>query len=79
MDIDDMDMENIESNQQDQEAVIIDFFLFSLQVDIDDIDNNAEDSNNIFASNKYIVKNEHEDTVHKVRTYDLSITYDFYY
>ena len=23
--------------------------------------------------------NEHEDTVHKNRTYDLSITYDFYY
>ena len=23
--------------------------------------------------------NEAEDTVHKVRTYDLSITYDFYY
>ena len=34
---------------------------------------------NIFAQNKYVVMHEQEDTVHKNRTYDLSITYDFYY
>lgn len=39
----------------------------------------SEQVDNIFATNKYIVVSEHEDTVHKVRTYDLSITYDFYY
>ena len=33
---------------------------------------------NIFATGKYVVKNE-EDAVQKVRSYDLSITYDFYY
>lgn len=51
-------------------------------MDIDDIDNiGSSDNNNIFASNKYIVMNgeQGEETVHKNRTYDLSITYDFYY
>ena len=50
-------------------------------MDNDDIDNiDAKGSDNIFASNKYIVMNEdQEETVHKNRTYDLSITYDFYY
>lgn len=38
-----------------------------------------EGSDNIFASGKYVVRNEPEDTVHKARSYDLSITYDFYY
>jgi hypothetical protein len=46
-------------------------------VDIDDIDNGAND--NVFASNKYVVMHEAEDNVYKNRTYDLSITYDFYY
>ena len=71
MDMDDMDGQNIvESNDnQQQEAV-----------DIDDIDNKGGDnSNNIFAGGKYFVSNEPEDTCHKVRSYDLSITYDFYY
>lgn len=62
-----MEMENVDNDQQQQEAV-----------DMDDIDN-QEQSDNVFATNKYIVMNEPEDTVHKVRTYDLSITYDFYY
>lgn len=39
----------------------------------------GNDNNNVFVGNKYVVKNEQEDTVHRVRTYDLSITYDFYY
>lgn len=47
-------------------------------VDIDDIDNNKEEVN-IFATGKYVVRDEPDDTVHKVRSYDLSITYDFYY
>ena len=46
-------------------------------MDIDDIDNKDENIN-IFATGKYIVKNE-EEAVHKNRSYDLSITYDFYY
>ncbi len=41
-------------------------------VDIDDVDN-------VFAADAYIVRDEPEDTVEKVRSYDLSITYDFYY
>jgi len=72
MDID--DIHNIDADEdmhQDEPAK-----------DIDD-DDNAGDAGtadtNIFATNKYIVMNEHEDTVHKNRTYDLSITYDFYY
>lgn len=49
-------------------------------MDIDDIDAaDGQNSDNIFASGKYVVKQETEDTVHKNRTYDLSITYDFYY
>jgi ubiquitin-like-conjugating enzyme ATG3 len=47
-------------------------------MDIDDI-NNEENKDNVFASGKYVVMNEQEDTVHKTRTYNLSITYDFYY
>ena len=61
-----MDIDNGEG-EQNEEAV-----------DIDDIDNNKDDNINIFATGKYIVHNE-EDTVHKVRSYDLSISYDFYY
>ena len=49
-------------------------------MDIDDIDAaGGTNSDNVFASGKYVVKQELEDTVHKNRTYDLSITYDFYY
>lgn len=47
-------------------------------MDIDDINNKEDENVNIFASGKYIVHNE-DDGVRKVRTYDLSITYDFYY
>lgn len=36
-------------------------------------------SANVFGTGKYVVQQESEDTVHKTRTYDLSITYDFYY
>ena len=36
-------------------------------------------ADNVFASGKYVVKQETEDTVQINRTYDLSITYDFYY
>lgn len=67
MDIDDMeniDDMNVESQQE--------------AVDIDDIDDNKEEVN-IFASGKFVSVEEPEDTVHKVRSYDLSITYDFYY
>lgn len=68
MDIDDMDnIADIDGGDNQQEAQ-----------DIDDIDNNKEEVN-IFASGKYVVREEPEDTVHKVRSYDLSITYDFYY
>ena len=68
MDIDDMqNIEDDENIQQEEEAV-----------DIDDIDNVGA-SDNVFATNKYVVMHEQEDTVHKNRTYDLSITYDFYY
>lgn len=44
-------------------------------MDIDEIGQ----SDNIFEGSKYFVVEEPEDTVKKVRTYDLSITYDFYY
>jgi len=44
-------------------------------MDIDDMD----DSGNVFGTDKYVVMNQEEDTVQKNRTYDLSITYDFYY
>ena len=37
------------------------------------------DDENVFASNKYTIANEGDETVHKNRSYDLSITYDFYY
>jgi ubiquitin-like-conjugating enzyme ATG3 len=47
-------------------------------MDIDDI-GKEESKDNVFASGKYVVMNEQEDTVHKTRTYNLSITYDFYY
>lgn len=47
-------------------------------MDIDDI-NKEETKDNVFASGKYVVMNEQEDTVTKTRTYNLSITYDFYY
>lgn len=69
MDIDDMqNVEDIDQQQDDQEAM-----------DIDDIDQHEGGTTNIFASNKYVVMQEPEDNVHKNRTYDLSITYDFYY
>jgi len=66
-----MDMDNIidggETNEQEA-------------VDIDDIGNkNEANSDNIFATGKYVVMDEPDDTVHKVRSYDLSITYDFFY
>jgi ubiquitin-like-conjugating enzyme ATG3 len=50
-------------------------------VDIDDIAANQSNDKdtNIFASGQYVVMNEPEDNVHKVRSYDLSITYDFYF
>lgn len=72
MDIDDMqDIDDAEVGGvvQEEEAA-----------DMDEIMNGAEDVN-VFASDKYIVKNaeDDEDTVHKNRTYDLSITYDFFY
>ena len=41
--------------------------------------NDNQNSNNILASDQYFVIKEPEDNVHKVRSYDLSITYDFYY
>jgi ubiquitin-like-conjugating enzyme ATG3 len=44
-------------------------------MDIDDMDDNV----NVFGTDKYVVMNQEEDTVQKNRTYDLSITYDFYY
>ena len=69
MDIDDMDNIIDGGEENDQEAV-----------DIDDIGNRVEaNSDNIFATGKYLVVDEPDDTVHKVRSYDLSITYDFYY
>jgi ubiquitin-like-conjugating enzyme ATG3 len=68
MDID--DMENIEDDNQDMQEEA---------VDIDDIDNIDSKEDNIFSSDKYIIRQEQEDTVHKNRTYDLSVTYDFYY
>lgn len=51
--------------------------------DIDD-DSDEEGDDNIFATGKYVVRNEEEDVadldnVVKSRRYDLSITYDFYY
>ena len=69
MDIDEMevvDADMIGGDAQEDEAV-----------DIDDIDNMKDD--NVFASGKYVVKQEESDTVRKNRSYDLSITYDFYY
>ena len=70
MDIDDIgevcDID--EDQQQDNQEVM----------DIDDIQN-EESKDNVFGSGKYVVMNEQEDTVHKTRTYNLSITYDFYY
>ena len=66
LDID--EIQNIDDEDQKQEDEVM---------DIDDIDNGAE--TNIFATDKYVVRHEEEDTVHKNRTYDLSITYDFYY
>ena len=70
MDIDDVaDIVDMDDNNDQQEAV-----------DIDDIDNNQNtNSDNIFATGKYVVMDEPDDTVHKVRSYDLSITYDFFY
>ena len=48
-------------------------------MDIDDIQNDASDNNNIFSGEKYIVTHEPDETIQKVRSYDLSVTYDFYY
>ena len=49
-------------------------------MDIDDIQNEeTKNNNNVFGTGKYVVMNEQEDTVQKTRTYNLSITYDFYY
>jgi ubiquitin-like-conjugating enzyme ATG3 len=71
MDIDDIDNVIDDAGNQDEQQEA---------VDIDDIDNKQEgDSDNIFATGKYIVRNEPDETVQKVRSYDLSITYDFYY
>lgn len=67
MDIDDMD--NIIHGEEKQEEA----------VDIDDIANDKDNNTNIFANGKYFVMNEPEDTIQKVRSYDLSITYDFFY
>ena len=49
---------------------------------MDDLENEAE--NNIFASDKYVVKQDEKDKSgvsinKKVRKYDLSITYDYYH
>ena len=73
MDIDDMDAGIVDIDggadiDAQQEAV-----------DIDDIKDSKAEDINIFATGKYAVVAEPEDTVHKVRSYDLSITYDFYY
>ena len=39
-----------------------------------------KDDDNLFAQDKYIVRHQDdEELVHKNRTYDLSITYDFYH
>lgn len=51
-------------------------------MDLDDLENMEE--NNIFASDKYVVKNAEEGISHiavnaKLRKYDLSITYDYYH
>jgi hypothetical protein len=68
MDIDEIEnIDDVNGGVDNQEAV-----------DIDDIDNNKDDVN-IFATGKFVSVDEPEDTVHKVRSYDLSITYDFYY
>lgn len=69
MDIDDDNVID-DANEAEEEAM-----------DIDDIakQQDAGTGGNIFASNKYIVMQEPEDNIHRNRTYDLSITYDFYY
>jgi len=64
VDIDDMNVVEEEKKEEEAEAM-----------DIDDMD----DSANVFGTDKYVVMNQEEDTVQKNRTYDLSITYDFYY
>lgn len=51
-------------------------------VDLDDLED--EGNNNIFASDKYVVKNDQVDKSglninQKVRKYDLSITYDYFH
>lgn len=71
MDIDDIqDIEDIDKDEQQAEA---------LDIDAMDIDGDGATTTNIFGTNKYIVMEQAEETVHKNRTYDLSITYDFYY
>jgi ubiquitin-like-conjugating enzyme ATG3 len=49
-------------------------------VDLDDLD---DESNNIFASDKYVVKNDEDlsglQVNAKMRKYDLSITYDYFH
>lgn len=51
-------------------------------MDLDDLEDEA--NNNIFASDKYVVKNDTDDKSglsinKKVRKYDLSITYDYFH
>lgn len=69
MDIDDMEEENVIGGEEKQEEA----------VDIDDIDNNEAGNTNIFATGKYVVMNEPDENIQKVRSYDLSVTYDFFY
>jgi ubiquitin-like-conjugating enzyme ATG3 len=48
--------------------------------DMDEVMKDEGKADNIFATDKYIVRHQDdEDTLHKNRTYDISITYDFYY
>lgn len=62
------DIDDAENEGAQQEAV-----------DIDDVADDGKDIN-VFASDKYVVRHQDdEELVHKNRTYDLSITYDFYY
>ena len=54
--------------------------MIKLGLSIYEDDNKDDDNVNIFATGKYLVQNEPDDTaVQRVRSYDLSITYDFYY
>ncbi len=61
-----MDIDDIDKMDDDEEEKV--------EAEAMDIDNE-----NIFMGGDYLVANEPEDTLHKHRTYDLSITYDLYY